>query len=101
MYRTNELESSEDESSEDEIVSDKVRETYIGSRKPAKIEKPYTDSQTLFKSLRNQFKQGKDINFCGSYILPDDPLVSDRERIKMTADEIWKVTGYRFTYVDI
>lgn len=27
-----------------------------------------------------------------------DPLISDKERVKMTAQDVWKVTGYRFRY---
>jgi hypothetical protein len=28
-----------------------------------------------------------------------DPLVMDKKRVQMTAQEIWKVTGFRFTYI--
>jgi hypothetical protein len=37
------------------------------------------------------------VDFFGTYEIKEDPLVSDKERVKMTAYEIWKVTGYRFT----
>lgn len=33
--------------------------------------------------------------------MPTDPVVSDKERVKMTALEVWKVSGFRFTYVFI
>jgi hypothetical protein len=41
------------------------------------------------------------VNFCGSYMIEHDPLVSDRERVRMTVSEIWSATGYRLTCVKI
>jgi hypothetical protein len=26
--------------------------------------------------------------------MPEDPLVSDRERVEMTVNEVWKLKGY-------
>jgi hypothetical protein len=34
--------------------------------------------------------------FHGNYTIAEDPLVSSKERVKMMAHEVWKVTGYRF-----
>jgi hypothetical protein len=56
----------------------------------------YKDSQSLFGAIRTCFKGGKDVEFYGCYSMPEDPLVSDGERVEMTVNEVWKVTGYRF-----
>ncbi len=53
----------------------------------------------MFLSLREVCTKQKSVDFYGEYIMPSDPLVSDKERVKMTALEVWKVTGFRFTYV--
>ncbi|KAJ7577132.1 hypothetical protein C8J56DRAFT_1007246 [Mycena floridula] len=37
-----------------------------------------------------------DVIFLGSYDLCDDELVSDKQRVQMTAHEVWKAGGYRF-----
>ena len=55
----------------------------------------YKDSAELFSNLRHAFKR-KDVCFNASYTLPVDPLITDKERVQMTAHEIWKVSGYRF-----
>lgn len=47
--------------------------------------------------LREAFKLDTHVEFFGKYTRPADPLVSDRERVQMTVQDIWKVTGYRFT----
>ncbi|KAJ7479127.1 hypothetical protein FB451DRAFT_1450936 [Mycena latifolia] len=46
------------------------------------------------------FSKGPDVVFHGSYIIDHDPLVSDKERVQMTTNEIWKVSGYRFRVRD-
>ncbi|KAG0694190.1 hypothetical protein DFH29DRAFT_985319 [Suillus ampliporus] len=60
----------------------------------------YKDSQRLFMELRRAFRTSKEVSFYGHYTMLVDPLVKERERVKMTAFEIWKVTGYRFTVKD-
>jgi len=51
----------------------------------------------MFEAIRACFKSGQNVEFLGCYRQPEDPLVSDRERVEMAVHEIWKVTGYRFT----
>ena len=58
----------------------------------------YRDSQSLFEAIRAGFKKDKHVEFYGTYNMPADPLVTDKERVDMIVHEIWKVTGYRFTY---
>jgi len=55
----------------------------------------------MFDALRQQFKQEQSITFCGAFILANDPLVTDKERVQMMASEVWKVIGYRFMYMSI
>jgi hypothetical protein len=53
----------------------------------------------LFEALRKLFNDGTPVTFCGNYVIAEDPLVTDKERVQMMASEVWRVTGYRFTYV--
>ena len=48
------------------------------------------------KQLKQTFKTSERIFFNGSYDLPADPLISDKEHVSATAHNIWKVSGYRF-----
>ncbi|KAJ7660557.1 hypothetical protein B0H17DRAFT_1144927 [Mycena rosella] len=61
--------------------------------------KCFSDAKSFFDTLRAEFRGGKAVDFSGSYTLHADPLVSPKKRIKMVAAEIWKVGGYRFTYL--
>ncbi|KAJ7221804.1 hypothetical protein C8J57DRAFT_1253883 [Mycena rebaudengoi] len=56
----------------------------------------YSDSHELFAALRQSFKQNTSVNFHGCYTTAEDPLVTDKQCIQMTAYAIWKATGYRF-----
>ncbi|KAJ6596512.1 hypothetical protein B0H10DRAFT_2232513 [Mycena sp. CBHHK59/15] len=56
----------------------------------------FKDAQELFSALRNAFNKEKHVNFRGTYQIPEDALITDKERVQMTVHEIWKVTGYRF-----
>jgi hypothetical protein len=57
----------------------------------------YSSASTLFHSLKLRANESNSISFAGSYEMDLDPIVTKAERIKMLADEIWKITGYRFT----
>jgi hypothetical protein len=57
----------------------------------------YGSSDKMFQALRLCFKQESGRLFYGSYQIADDPLINDKERVRMTTHEIWQVTGYRFT----
>ncbi|KAJ3741085.1 hypothetical protein DFH05DRAFT_1424144 [Lentinula detonsa] len=50
----------------------------------------------MFQALKKALHKNH-ISFHGEYTMPTDPFLSDRERVKLVANEIWKVTGYRFT----
>ncbi|KAJ3819896.1 hypothetical protein F5880DRAFT_1591785 [Lentinula raphanica] len=56
----------------------------------------FDDAEALFQSLKKVSK-GEDIVFHGYYTMSSDPLISDKERVKIIIHEIWQVTGYRFT----
>ena len=49
----------------------------------------------LFDALQDAVK-ADGVVFTGSYLIPKDPLVTAKDRVQMTALEVWKVTGYRF-----
>ncbi|KAJ7577209.1 hypothetical protein C8J56DRAFT_899293 [Mycena floridula] len=55
----------------------------------------FSDAQSLFLALRDSLKSD-DVIFLGSYDLCNDELVSDKQRVQMTAHEVWKAGGYRF-----
>ena len=48
--------------------------------------------------LKKVFKTSDRIFFYGCYDLPADPQMADRDQVNITADEIWRVTGYCFRY---
>jgi len=54
----------------------------------------------LFDELRRLFKAGPDVEFHGTYPIEPDCLVATKERVQMIAQEIWQLTGYRFTWVN-
>jgi hypothetical protein len=62
--------------------------------------KMYNSSQSLFENLQSAFRKGNHVEFFGGYHLPEDPLITARQRVRMTIHDIWKTTGYRFTYVN-
>jgi hypothetical protein len=57
----------------------------------------YKTGQAFFSALQKKCKDHHDVQLNGTYTTPEDPLVSNRERVQMLAHEVWKVTGYRFT----
>ncbi|KAG0693922.1 hypothetical protein DFH29DRAFT_815867 [Suillus ampliporus] len=56
----------------------------------------YENAQCLFAALRTLFKGSSNVQFNGSYLVPEDPVTSEKERVQMAALEIWRTTGYRF-----
>ena len=52
----------------------------------------YTSSKDLFCAIQKAFSDSTHVNFSATYKLPEDPLVSDRERVRMTIHNIWKCT---------
>jgi hypothetical protein len=57
----------------------------------------FEDRNRLIEGLRESFKQGSNVHFAGSYRLCD-PVGNHKQRIQTMTHEIWKATGYRFTY---
>ncbi|KAF8257921.1 hypothetical protein EI94DRAFT_1816526 [Lactarius quietus] len=57
----------------------------------------FKDENALMTQLKKIFKTSDHIFFHGCYDVPADPSMSDKDHVKATAHEIWKVTGYRFT----
>ncbi|KAF8508628.1 hypothetical protein BU17DRAFT_70752 [Hysterangium stoloniferum] len=74
------------------IEDDRTSSESESNHKPITFE----NGEELMKSLRQVFKTNKMVFFYGCYQKSDDPLVSDKEHIQMTAYEIWRVSGYRF-----
>jgi hypothetical protein len=56
----------------------------------------FQDQQAMFSALRTAFQTKKHVEFNATCQIPEDPLVTDKERVKITIYEIWKATGYRF-----
>lgn len=57
----------------------------------------FEDRIRLIEGLREAFKRESDVHFAGSYRLYD-PAGNHKQRIQTMTHEIWKATGYRFTY---
>lgn len=56
----------------------------------------FQNNNTLMKQLKNIFKTSEHVFFYGSYDIPMDPLVSDKEHVQAIAHNVWKESGYRF-----
>ncbi|KAK7456463.1 hypothetical protein VKT23_010712 [Stygiomarasmius scandens] len=59
----------------------------------------YDSPEGLYLALRQAAKQPA-FAFSGSYSLPADPLVELKERVRMTAKEVWNATTYRLVVHD-
>jgi hypothetical protein len=59
----------------------------------------YKTNQELFNNLREVMKIQEKVDFTGRYEIDEDRLVSAKERTEMVTHDVWRVTGYRFTYV--
>ena len=57
----------------------------------------YADTEDLLHSLQAQFKASSQVKFYSTYPIMEDNLIEPKMRTHMIAEEIWKVTGYRFT----
>ncbi|KAJ7189735.1 hypothetical protein B0H12DRAFT_1227121 [Mycena haematopus] len=82
----------------DDVSLDSDDESDDGGK--GKAPKPFTQAESFFDSLREDFDSGQRVDFYGTYSVAVDPLVTPKERVQMVAAEIWKITGYRFTVKD-
>ena len=55
----------------------------------------YEDDYTCMDALDTAFRKDESVIFHGSYIMPVDPLTTDRERVVMVVEEIYILLGYR------
>ncbi|KAG6835378.1 hypothetical protein H0H93_002014, partial [Arthromyces matolae] len=60
----------------------------------------FENAEDLFQTLRTDFRKNSIVNFNGTYTIAFDPMISFRDGVQMVQQEIWKVTGYRFTVKD-
>lgn len=56
----------------------------------------YYDAEDLFDTIKTQFKEHLHVEFHGTYLVDQDPMIADKSCTQMAAEEIWKLTGYRF-----
>ncbi|KAJ7600229.1 hypothetical protein C8J56DRAFT_879955 [Mycena floridula] len=59
----------------------------------------FANPQSLFSALRDCLKM-PNAKFLGSYDLDTDELVTDKQRIQMTAHEVWKAGDYHFRNIE-
>jgi hypothetical protein len=59
----------------------------------------YSSGNLLFQDLQWNFQEKTSVDFFGKFEMKEDPLVSQKECVRMMAYETWKATGYRFVYV--
>lgn len=88
----------EDESSNPIEVSNRHQGEGIGTL-TIEILQIFDEGEDLFDSLRSEFRTRSDVVFKGAYEAPDDPLVHAKQQVEMAAQEVWRITGYRFTSV--
>lgn len=55
----------------------------------------FDDVHGVTNAIRAAFRSDQ-VSFYGGYVVPRDLLVSDRERTRMLAQEVWEITGFRF-----
>jgi len=68
--------------------------THYNLQKSAPIK--FEDNDALMEQLTRIFRTTEQVSFHGCYDTPVDPLVSDKDRVTVTAHNVWKATGYRF-----
>jgi hypothetical protein len=61
----------------------------------------YQGREELLKALQQAFMQTAHVDFNGTFEVPAVESVGHKERIQSVANDIWKATGYRFTYVTV
>ncbi|KAJ6468294.1 hypothetical protein C8R45DRAFT_1018187, partial [Mycena sanguinolenta] len=68
----------------------------------AKPPKAYSTSEELYAALTKTCVEDPEVDFSGSYIVPapEADTVSDKVRVQMVTNDVWKATGYRFTVKD-
>jgi hypothetical protein len=59
--------------------------------------KEFTDRREMMAAVKEAFRLSKEVIFHGRFTMTADPLVNERERVRMTAHEVWEKSGYRFT----
>ncbi|KAK7461840.1 hypothetical protein VKT23_008269 [Stygiomarasmius scandens] len=69
-------------------------------RRISKAPNHYNNSTEMMVSLAACFKAGGQSVFSGTYTVPNDPPMSDKHRIQLVSNDIWRATGYRFTVKD-
>jgi len=70
-----------------------VKYTYCSSRN----QRPMMVASSFSLNSRDAVNIAKTLHFTDlSFKLPEDPLVSDKERVQMMTHEVWKVTGFQF-----
>ncbi|KIJ32252.1 hypothetical protein M422DRAFT_265902 [Sphaerobolus stellatus SS14] len=75
--------------------TEKSRSKCVKNIEPLKSD----SARDFFNSLKNAFVQNTDVEFDGCYEILSDPHISYQEHVKFIAEEVWKVTGYRWTCV--
>ncbi|KAI9450637.1 hypothetical protein F5148DRAFT_1379008 [Russula earlei] len=85
------------------IIGDKWQDlgldkfSFIRQLNREKIAKDFMNAEDLFHALHVQFKASALVNFHGTYSIEEDDLIEPKEHTHILAEELWKVTGYRFT----
>ncbi|KAH9038211.1 hypothetical protein EDB85DRAFT_2072802 [Lactarius pseudohatsudake] len=82
----------------DNLIEDPESDTSDDNKRNVPI--VFQDHKAIMKQLKNVFKMSECLFFHGRYNRPLDPLISEKDYVKQTAYDIWKVTGYRFQVKD-
>ncbi|KAK1221943.1 hypothetical protein PQX77_015233 [Marasmius sp. AFHP31] len=60
----------------------------------------YNSSVELLNALSNALRASQDVVFAGSYLDSNNPPMSDKQRVQVVTNDVWRATGYRFTVKD-
>lgn len=60
----------------------------------------FAGAQELLAAIKAKGKSS-DVEFAGDFVIPHDPLVTDRDRVAMIVVDIWRASGYRFRSVNL
>ncbi|KAK6975132.1 hypothetical protein R3P38DRAFT_2810932 [Favolaschia claudopus] len=78
---------------EDQSENEEEEEENQNSTKSFRV---FADAQEMFSAIRQAFRNGNEIIFHGTYLALEDPLITNKEWVELTARELWNVGGYRF-----
>ena len=60
--------------------------------------KLYHSSQEMWDAVQREFQEQELVDFAGSFVVSNDPVIPDKERVRNVANDLWRLSGFKFTY---